>query len=180
MKQINNVSKLMTEIIRIGKRDPILSRTACLVVHELLDVKLETFGTYKADADLKMDQSVSKYWSRFGHFAAKDVYSHCAGSTFNELESMFVFPGRRMVRPPIKSDGKEKGDCTKKYFTSRPNMTSFISLKCPCRHPKIIGFKIIKEGDSIAMAISTVLEFLNFPPVPSGMKMPVIYTTQLF
>lgn len=43
-------------------------------------------------------------------------------------------------------------------------MTSFISLQCPCAHPKIIGFTLISEVESLAMAISTVLAFLLFPP----------------
>lgn len=43
-------------------------------------------------------------------------------------------------------------------------MTSFISLRCPCKQPKIIGFALIKEVESIAMAISTVLAYLTFPP----------------
>lgn len=43
-------------------------------------------------------------------------------------------------------------------------MTSFISLQCPCRHPKIIGFTLIEEVESIAMAIYTLLAYLNLPP----------------
>lgn len=77
---------------------------------------------------------------------------------------MFVLPGRKMLRPPMMTDGKDKADCTKKHYTSRPNMTRFIILKCCCRHPKIIGFTLIKEVESIAMAISTIISFLPYPP----------------
>lgn len=43
-------------------------------------------------------------------------------------------------------------------------MKSLISLKYPCRHPKIIGFALAREVESIAMFISTVLVYLNIPP----------------
>lgn len=69
-----------------------------------------------------------------------------------------------MQRAPNRTDRKDKADCTKKYYTSRPDITSFISLQCPCQHPKVIGFTLLKEVESIAMAISTMIEFLNIPP----------------
>lgn len=82
----------------------------------------------------------------------------------NDVETMCVFPGRNLLRLPLKTDGKDKMDCTKKYFKRRPNVTCFISLQCPCEHPKIIGFTLIKEVESLVMAISTLIAFLRFPP----------------
>lgn len=166
MEQQNSVvCSFINEVIRVGRRAPLLSRTGCGILHELIDAKLSSFDDYKKEAAAKMDPSVARYWRQYGHFAEKKMVDSVADvEGRNESHSTFVFPGRTYVRPPIKTDGKDKADCTKKYGTSRPDMTSFISLQCPCEHPKIIGFSLIKECESIAMAISTVLAFLNFPP----------------
>lgn len=141
---------------------PILSRLSCSILHELIEAKLSGLETYKKEAAKKLDKFVASYWSKYGHYSAKES-GKCVYE-MNGEKSLFVFPGRAAVRPPIKTDVKDKPECTKKYFTSRPNMTSFISLQCPCRHPKMIGFTLIKEVESIAMAISTIIGFLNIPP----------------
>lgn len=161
-KQNKVMGFVMLEVSRAGRRAPMLSRTACSILYKLIEVKLTTLEKYKVEAALKMDKSVSAYWRQYGHFSAQ---LEAASNEANIVDdSTFVFPGRKQLRPAIMMDGKDKADCTKKYYTSRPNMTSFISLQCPCSHPKIIGFSLIKEVESIAMAISTVAAFLNFPP----------------
>lgn len=118
------VATLLNEVIRAGRRAPVLSRKACQIVHELIDTKLGAFAAYKADAASKIHATVCKYWERYGHFNVNGMKDG------TEEDSRFVFPGRSRLRPAIKTDGKDKAECTKKYYTSRPNMTSFISIQC--------------------------------------------------
>lgn len=116
---------------------------------------------YKVEAANSIDTSVATYWKQFGHF--KDG-GHMDTCIRKHADTMCVFPGRKLLRPPFKTDGKDKMDCTKKYFKSRPNVTSSISLHCPFEHRKITEFTLIKEVESLAMAISTLFAFLRFPP----------------
>lgn len=151
---------VLKEVVRTGRRAPVLSRRSAMIVHRLIEAKICGLEDYKAQAAEKMDTSVASYWNTYGHLSEKeDLWEQCDGE-----ESTFVFPGRTSIRQPIKTDGKDKKDCTKKYYTSRPNMTSFISVQCPCVHPKIIGFTLIREVETLGMAISIVLGFLNIPP----------------
>lgn len=154
---------LLTEINRVGKRAPLLCRASCRIVHELLDIKVAAVEKLKKEAARNHDRTVWDYWTKYGHFAHRS-HDNDDNDEGEDGDSMFVFPGRQLLRPPMKTDGKDKSDCKKKYFTSRPNMTTFVSLQCACRHPKIVGFALIKEVESISTAISTVLAFLRFPP----------------
>lgn len=154
------VAKLMGEFVRVGKKAPNLSRISCSIAHTLVDDNLSTFQDHKRDAAERLDQSVSSYWMKYVHLGKKDIDENSR----DENEQLYVFPGRDLIRPPMRTDVKDKPGCTKKYHTSRQDMSSFISLQCPCKHPKIVGFALIKEVESIAMAISTVLAYLKFPP----------------
>lgn len=154
------VYELISEIVQVGRTAPMLSRTACSIINTVLSAKMKVFRRFKTEAALHMDNSVSTYWRKYGRLA----YNGNGLTTFELKEHSFVFPGRSMVRPAIKTDMKDKADCTKKYFTSRPNITSFISLQCSCAHPKVIRFTLLKEVESIAMAISTIISFLYIHP----------------
>lgn len=161
------VGNFLSETTRVGKRAPILSRTASRIVHELIDLKLEGLKKLQHEVVEKTDCTVWRYWKSYGHYGdakQEEPSSLLHDDEEKDSQSVYVFPGRKSVRPTIQVDGKDKTDCTKHYYTSRPDMTSFISLQCACRHPKVIGFTLIKQVESIAMAISTVLGFLKYPP----------------
>lgn len=163
----------MCEVPSSGKAALLLSRAACQVVQELINLKLEGIATIKAEMVEKMDETVWKDWTDYGHFSMKTAprprlrtYSCDAESVgVGEFgKAVYVFPGRENLRPTIRNDVKGKTECTKKYYTSRPNMTSFLSLQCALRHPKIVGFSLLKEVESIYMDISTVISYLRLPP----------------
>lgn len=142
-----------------------MRRVSAMILHDLIDAKLCALKTYMHEAAAKIDVSVCRYWATYGHFETKTVTERIGEEVHSSVyDSMYVFPGRRLLRARMRTDGKDTSDCTKHYYKSRPHMTSSISLQCPCEHPKIIRFTLLKEIDSIAMAISTVIAFLNFPP----------------
>lgn len=161
-EQNNVLYVLINEIVRVGKQAPVLSRTASDISVQLINAKLDALKAYKTEVAKNIHVSVSRYWRLYGKCRGVTVQHSHNGE--DEVESMFVFPGRQQLRVPFKTDRKDKMDCTKKYYTSRPNVSSFISLQCPCHHPKIIGFTLIKEVETIAMAISTIMAFLRFTP----------------
>lgn len=149
--------------MRVGKQSALLSRESCRLVEALIKEKLSGMELLKTEAAAKMDRSVMNYWDKYGHYAGRNE-ELLEELKEKEVDNLFLFPGREMERTPFKFDGKDKSDCMKKFFTGRPNMSSFISLQCSWRHPKIIGFTLISEIESIAMSISTVLDYLNLLP----------------
>lgn len=159
-EQNATASLLIHEVIRVGRRASVLSRAAAKILQTTIDVKLKFLGNFKKQAAEKMDKSVARYWINYVHLGNKEI----SDSSRDSYKSMYVFPGHVTHRPSIKTVGKVKSECTNNYFNSRNNLTSFLSLQCPCDHPKIIGFTLLRQADSIAMGLSTIMGYLNIPP----------------
>lgn len=78
--------------------------------------------------------------------------------------SLYVFPGRSRVRHGIDFDEMDSHECTKHYVKGNSYVPSFMTVQCACAHPKLIGFVILPEHESISAALSSLLTHFVIPP----------------
>lgn len=104
------VARLMSGISRVGRRAAKISRAAANIVHILIDSKLDAFQDYKSDAARKMNKTVSQYWMKYGQPCTASIEK----SNYGDNEELYVFPGRKLLCPAMKTDVKDKPGCTKK------------------------------------------------------------------
>ena len=74
------------------------------------------------------------------------------------------FPGRLSCRPSIIFKGRDRSDCSKHYKTSRSHTLGLLTVQCSCDSPKLLGFLIMTQAESTALALSSVLTHFAIPP----------------
>lgn len=109
-----------------------------------------------------MDTFSEEYWRRFGSrevVTVNEVKGHCS-----KMISLFVFTGRGKCRIAIEFDVLDKQECTKNYFKGESTVSSFVTVQCCCAHPKLIGFVLIRECESVSQALSSITTHSDLPP----------------
>lgn len=58
----------------------------------------------------------------------------------------------------------DRQDCTKHYFKGQSLVPTFLTVQCACAHPKLVGFVVLRECESLSAAFSSVLTHFPVPP----------------
>lgn len=69
-----------------------------------------------------------------------------------------------MPRRNIFRKGRPTRVHQKNYFKVQSVVPSFLTVQCACAHPKLVGFVILRECESISAALSAVLAHFPVPP----------------
>ena len=74
-----------------------------------------------------------------------------------------------MKRAPIvtklhKNVTKDTADCAKHYKTSKSHSPGLLTVQCACDSPKLLGFIIMTQAESTALALSSILTHFGVPP----------------
>lgn len=149
-------------MLRCGRRNPSFTRTQMAVMSRMLSRRIKDFERYLKNFGRKLHTSSLKYWKHFGKVMPSDT----TGTNSPELleNSLYVFPGRKRCRNGIDFDKVDKQDYTKVYFKGDSTVPSFLTVQFCCAHPKLLGFVVLKEHESISAALSSVLTHFHIPP----------------
>lgn len=79
-------------------------------------------------------------------------------------ETGLCFPGRRGVRPSIMFKSQDRQNCSKQYKSSKSHSPGLLTVQCACDSPKLIGFVIMTQAESTALALSSILTHFRVPP----------------
>lgn len=120
----------------------------------ILKNRVDDFERYLKSMVEKMGITTILYWKKFGNL---NPVTDSTGTN----NSLYVFPGSNQCRNHIKFEKVDRQECTKVYFNEDSTVSSFLTVQCSCAHPKLIGFEVLMECDSIAATISSLLT--HFP-----------------
>lgn len=157
------LGRYLRETIRNGNRVPSFTRGSAGFVSRLLQSRVLEFEKYLSNLARKLHPSSLSYWKRFGSSCPSPITD--MNDRRAELsDSLYVFPGRPRCRDGIDFEKVDNQECTKNYFKGTSPTPSFLTVQCSCAHPKLLGFVILKECESISAAISAVLTHFPVPP----------------
>lgn len=162
------IGRYIRDLIRTGRRNPVVSRKLAAVMSSAVDKRVDNFVRYMSNMAEKMHHTSVRYWRQYGVVDAScnvPTAEH-GGMEYDrsEQQSLYVFPGRPNCRPDIAFDKVDHQDCSKNYFKGQGTVPSFLTVQCACAHPKLLGFVILKQNESISAALSTVLTHFPVPP----------------
>lgn len=106
-----------------------------------------------------MHPTALSYWSSYGkiHFPE-------ALPAVNDEKTGVCFPGRPALRPGIRFEHGESVTCNKFYPTSKRFTNGVLTVQCCCPYPKLLGFVILQQPESTAMALTSILTHFSIPP----------------
>lgn len=128
----------------------------------MLEARIKLFEKYIDKMAASMHKSCLDYWKKYGDLSELQYDSTPADRP--SQTSLYVFPGRKRCRSGIKFERHDRQLCTKNYFKGTSKIPSFLTVQCSCRHPKLLGFVILRECESISAALSSVLTHFRIPP----------------
>lgn len=168
----------------------IFTRLMATSIATLFEMRIASMEKYLQKLDSKMHPSSLNYWRQFGNCSLGSIQSRsearrsATGSAPQVLlplmeinsykGSLYVFPGRTRRRHGIYFDKLDRKECTKNYFKGNSQIPSFMIVQCCCAKPKLLGFVILKQCESLSAAISSVLTHFNIPPGEFGTTTPVM------
>lgn len=161
------LGRYIRDVLRCGERNPPFTRLSSACISSVIDCRVVQFERYLSDLSKKLHPSSLMYWKKFG--SAQPDLSAVSSDAAAKKKSLFMFPGRQQVRNPIDFDGVDKQDCTKVYFKGKTTVPTFLTVQCCCDHPKLLGFVLIRECESIFAALSSILTHFPIPPEGYGM-----------
>lgn len=136
---------------------------AHLVAH-LFDERITQFEGYLCEISEKLYLSTSRYWKRFGR--TEDAVLGGSGlDCAHELRgsSLCVSPGRRKCRNGITFEKFDKKECTKIFYQGNAAVPSLLTMQCACAHPKLIGFVVLTQFETISAALPCLLTHCKIP-----------------
>lgn len=140
------------------------SRDAAAVVSTVLDTRVAEFEKYLGNLSMKMQKSSINYWKKYGSLSVDPIDSISdlgeQQPSVRGKKSLYVFPGRRRVRQDIEFDKVDRQECTENYFKGQSVTPAFLTVQCACSYPKLLGFVILKESESISAAIKGRLRLI--------------------
>lgn len=95
---------------------------------------------------------------------ARDVEQLASDELQEAQETGVCFPGRRSVRPSIVFRVKDALNCSKQYKTSKTHSPGLLTVQSACDAPKLIGFVIMTQAESTALALTSILTHFGVPP----------------
>lgn len=132
---------------------------------KVLLARVSHFDQYLQKLGNKMDKSCIQYWKRYGMVCPDGPIEEASRNAENkDSSSLYVFPGRTRCRTGIVFERNDKQECTKNYFKGTSKVPSFMTVQCSCVHPKLLGFVLLRECESISAALSSVLTHFRIPP----------------
>lgn len=166
------IARFVADTLQGGSRNPVFTREVCAMVSTLVEKRVESFEKYMNKLGDKMHPSSIQYWKQFGRVSPTSLtlaegHSEAPQLSIehtNVLKSLYVFPGRTRCRNGIDFDNVDTQDCTKNYFKGNSVVPSFLTVQCACAHPKLLGFLVLKQYESISAALSSVLTHFPVPP----------------
>lgn len=159
------VGRFVRDVLPCGSRLPVFTRAASRNVATLIERKVTDLKNYLAGLSTNLDKTCVDYWRQFGCSDAKPiVQSNGMTESKSKSKSLCVFPGRAKVSEALTFDKIDKQVCTKVYFKGKTMVPSLLTVQCCCAHPKLIGFLLLKECESIAAKISSVITHFTIPP----------------
>lgn len=156
------LGRFINDLLRHGELSPRFSRQASHLVSYLIEKRTDAFEDFMEKLAAKVHSSSLDYWRSFGRIpddvdASSTVGEDQRADTNSTTNASFVFPGRYRCRNPITFDQVDKQECTKHYFKGRNSVVpSFLTVQCACAHPKLIGFVVLNQCESISAALSAV------------------------
>ena len=158
----------------------------------VLHVHLKTSKTYFTIFEKGCSKQCKEYWSTWGRPVINNAEEHEQEPSQNESESSergskrakaksrseviakeelenslvsgICFPGRTRCRPSIIFKSKNEKACNKKYTKPRSHTPGLMTVQCACDAPKLIGFIVMTQAESTALALSSFLSHFPVPP----------------
>lgn len=168
------LGRFLNDTLQHGINNPLFTRQVERVVSHLLEKRVDALEKYHTELSGKLHHSCVLYWEMFGKLQkAPDTDDKtCLAATTAAFKgsgaienSTYVFPGRPRFRNAITFDEVDKQACIKNYFKGRNSpASSLLTVQCACSHPKIMGFVIIHQCESISAALSSLVTHFPIPP----------------
>ena len=163
------------ELIKLKKPfKPIYHRLLKSIV-AVLNYHIEIARRFFKNMDKHCSSQSKAYWRSWADPDLNDqtnddhqrglIENATAEEELKEAErSGICFPGRKRIRPCILFKSKTQEMCNKNYKTSKSHSPGLLTVQCACDAPKLIGFVVMLQAESTAMALSAVLShFKTFP-----------------
>lgn len=158
------IGKYIQQVMLDGRRTPQFTKFMAGVTRKIVNRRVQSVKKYLQALGRKLHKSCIEYWKRSAAVVGTQVDSSLNGGISNDHNSLYFFPGCTQVRSGIDFDRVDKQKCTKNYFKGSSTVPSFLTVQCPCYHPKLLGFVILKESESISAALSSVMTHFPVPP----------------
>lgn len=90
---------------------------------------------------------------------------YLADDELREAQTSGIYiPRRRSVRHSIVFQTKDVPNCSENYKTTKSQSTGLLTVQCAFDALKLIGFVVMTQAESLALALSAILKHFGVPP----------------